>query len=78
VVDDPQVLAVGAVIPVETNVGDGTTIPSVASPVDFDGVSRVGGLPSPDVAEHTRQILRELGRTDDQIDELGERGIVTV
>jgi len=78
VVEDPQVHAVGAVISVPGPAGDESTIPAVASPVDFDGVSRAGGLAVPERAEHTRQILRELGRTEAQIDELGERGVVTV
>jgi crotonobetainyl-CoA:carnitine CoA-transferase CaiB-like acyl-CoA transferase len=41
-----------------------------------DTPARIGG-PPPRVGEHTREILAWLGRTDDEIDELGAAGVVT-
>jgi crotonobetainyl-CoA:carnitine CoA-transferase CaiB-like acyl-CoA transferase len=75
VVEDPQVRAAGALVAVCSAVAD-ETVPSVASPVDFDGTSRSDGRPSPELAEHTREILLELGRTTDQIRDLEERGVI--
>jgi crotonobetainyl-CoA:carnitine CoA-transferase CaiB-like acyl-CoA transferase len=71
---DPQIRANGYVVPVTD--ADGNRRELVASPVQFDeappAVTR-----GPLFAEHTDDILRELGRSDDEIIELKVAGAVT-
>jgi crotonobetainyl-CoA:carnitine CoA-transferase CaiB-like acyl-CoA transferase len=74
VLEDPQVRAVGAVLAIPSSDSEGT-IPAVAAPVDFNAVSPAGRRSSPQVAEHTQEILLELGRTLEQIRDLAQRGV---
>jgi crotonobetainyl-CoA:carnitine CoA-transferase CaiB-like acyl-CoA transferase len=71
---DPQLRANGYVVPVTDAEGNPREL--VANPVQFDetppSISR-----GPLFAEHTDEILRELGRTDDEIIELKLSGAVT-
>jgi itaconate CoA-transferase len=53
----------------------GGTIAALRPPVDIAGVEPVMG-PVPALGAHTDAILRELGRTDDQITSLRGRGVV--
>jgi formyl-CoA transferase len=53
----------------------GGTIAALRPPVDIAGVDPVMG-PVPALGAHTDAILRELGRTDDQIGSLRDRGVV--
>ncbi|QYN39328.1 CoA transferase [Pseudonocardia sp. DSM 110487] len=53
----------------------GGTIAALRPPVDIAGVEPVMG-PVPALGAHTDAILRELGRTDDQITSLRDRGVV--
>lgn len=45
-------------------------IVGVAGPVDFDGTSRMQARGVPGLGEHSREVLREAGFTDAEIDEL--------
>jgi crotonobetainyl-CoA:carnitine CoA-transferase CaiB-like acyl-CoA transferase len=72
--DDPQVRANGYVADVD--IGRGSTLPMVTSPVQFDGVP---GAPTraPETGEHTEEVLLELGLAWDDITDLKERGVIT-
>lgn len=74
VANDPQVIANGYVVPVTD--ADGVERRLVANPVQFDETPptlRRG----PQFAEHTDDILRDLGKTEDQIIELKVEGACT-
>ena len=74
VIADPQALENGFVTPV--TYPDGDHYLTGASPAQFDG-RPVGELKaSPTHGEHTDDVMRELGLTDEQITELKSRGIV--
>jgi crotonobetainyl-CoA:carnitine CoA-transferase CaiB-like acyl-CoA transferase len=72
--DDPQVRANGYVAGVDT--GRGSTLPMVASPVEFDGTP---GAPTraPEAGEHTEEVLLALGLGWDDITGLKARGVIT-
>lgn len=73
VVADPQASAAGCWVGVPD---EGTTHLMPATPVDFSGTpwGPVGSAPAP--GQHTDEILRELGRTREQIEALRERAAV--
>jgi crotonobetainyl-CoA:carnitine CoA-transferase CaiB-like acyl-CoA transferase len=71
---DPQVRANGYIVPVRD--ADGQERELVASPVQFDAQSPVIRR-APQFAEHTDELLRELGRNDAEIIELKIEGAVT-
>lgn len=73
---DAQVKAAGGIVQVPSSAGDGSTFSSPASPVRFPGANDGPKGPSPRYGEHTRQILADLGRSNAQIDQLLEAGIV--
>jgi len=62
---DPQVAAAGAFVEVED--GAGGVFRSPAAPARFPGANRERLPPSPALGEHTREVLSELGYTDEQI-----------
>ena len=70
---DPQVHASGAICEVPD--GEATTLlPS--TPVDFAGTPWQPRSMAPAHGEHTTQVLRERGRSDEQIAELQSKGAV--
>ena len=72
--DDPQTRASG----VRVEVGaDGGPVPSVASPVDFDGHTPVAGGTVPTYGQHTAEVLSELGYDEAEVDALRAAGAVT-
>jgi crotonobetainyl-CoA:carnitine CoA-transferase CaiB-like acyl-CoA transferase len=70
---DPQVQANGYVARVQ--VGDDVSLPMVVAPVQFDGQP---GRPTraPEHAEHTEQVLLELGLSWQEIGALRDRGAI--
>jgi itaconate CoA-transferase len=70
--DHPVLEKRGRWLPVDV---PGGTIAALRPPVDIAGVEPVMG-PVPALGAHTDAILHELGRTDDQIVSLRDRGVV--
>jgi crotonobetainyl-CoA:carnitine CoA-transferase CaiB-like acyl-CoA transferase len=73
-VDDPQARAAGAFVPVPTGAGD--AVEMVASPVDFGGTPWAARSMPPEFAQHTEEVLLELGHDWDRIIELKELGAI--
>jgi formyl-CoA transferase len=73
VASDPQLAATGAFVDLEhPRYG---RFPTVNSPLELEGHAKVAPRPAPELGEHTREVLDELGRTNDEIDDLLARGI---
>jgi crotonobetainyl-CoA:carnitine CoA-transferase CaiB-like acyl-CoA transferase len=64
-----QAQAMGVLIDVEGVSGQGTIV-GVAGPIDFDGSSRMQTRGVPALGEHSREVLREAGLADAEIDAL--------
>ncbi len=73
-VDDPQMRANGYIVPVVD--ADGNERELVANPVQFDETPPTLTR-APQFAEHTDEILRELGIGDDDVLQLKIDGAVT-
>ncbi len=72
--DDPQAHASGGFVEVPV---DGTDpIPGVATPIDFVGTPWTPRAPAPEFAQHTEEVLLELGHDWDRIIELKELGAI--
>jgi crotonobetainyl-CoA:carnitine CoA-transferase CaiB-like acyl-CoA transferase len=65
VVDDPTAHAAGCFV--ETPDGWGGSFRAPAAPVRFPGVATGPAGPAPKLGEHTREVLRAAGLSDDQI-----------
>jgi crotonobetainyl-CoA:carnitine CoA-transferase CaiB-like acyl-CoA transferase len=79
VVADPQALAAGALtqVPLKSGEGSYTAVAMPTGFMNFDGSA--DGLPkgqSPELGEHTAQVLAELGYTPAQVDDLRARRVV--
>jgi crotonobetainyl-CoA:carnitine CoA-transferase CaiB-like acyl-CoA transferase len=77
VAKDPQAIAAGAIVQTPSAKGDGSTYASPASPVRFPGADDGPKGPSPALGQHTRDVLDQLGLTDDAIESLYTDGIVS-
>lgn len=74
VVEDPQAWAAGAFVDIPD--GHGGKMKGVASPIRFDGKDVEIRRPTPNVGEHTAEVLRELGYDEAIIERLRADGIV--
>ncbi len=72
VVDDPQARAIGAWVTVDQGTV-GVGVESVDSPIRYDGQSRTHVRGAPRVGEQTCEVLRELGYSEDTIEEIVAR-----
>src|SRR5262245_2108900 len=73
-IDDPIVRSAGGFVSVPTD--DGSTVEMVASPVDFGGTPWAPRSMPPEFAQHTEEVLLELGHDWDRIMELKELGAI--
>ncbi len=72
---DPQVRHLGMATPVEhPRLG---RFDVVASPLTLSGVSKAVRSPTPDAGAHTAEVLRGLGYTDAEIEELRRQGTIS-
>ncbi|MBV1878454.1 MAG: CoA transferase [Pseudomonadales bacterium] len=76
VVDDPQAWAAGSFVKVPTDKEGTETVTSVASPIRFDGEDVEIKRPTPELGEHTAEVLAELGYEQQIIDKLRADGII--
>ena len=67
VAQDPQVHAAGAIVQTPSRVG-GESFRAPASPARFPGTDDGPKGPAPNPGEHTREILKDLGYSDDNIE----------
>lgn len=72
--DDPHLLASGALL--DTKVAPGLNIPVPALPLALDGKHLPKRLDPPEIGEHTREILENLGCTAAEIDAHFSAGVV--
>ena len=73
--DDPQMQANGIFRPIE---GDPHGTHTVDSPIHVDGASKRPCGPAPELGQHTREILCELGYAEERIEALRASGAVRV
>ncbi len=71
--DDPQMIANGVFRPIE---GDPHGMRTVDSPLHVEGASKRPCGRAPELGEHTRDVLRELGYAEERIDALHASGAV--
>lgn len=74
---DPQVMAAGGITEVPSAAGDGSSFRSPASPIRFPGAADGPRGASPRPGEHSREVLKSLGLSDDRVDALFDAGVVT-
>jgi crotonobetainyl-CoA:carnitine CoA-transferase CaiB-like acyl-CoA transferase len=74
VVDDPQARAAGGFVPVPIDGAD--PIDMVATPIDFTGTPWSPRSTAPEFAQHTEEVLLELGYDWDRIIELKDLGAI--
>jgi crotonobetainyl-CoA:carnitine CoA-transferase CaiB-like acyl-CoA transferase len=73
-IEDPQAIACGAFVDVPQQ--DGSSARAVATPVDFSDTRWAPGGPSPELGQHTEEVLLELGYDWEAIGGLKERGAI--
>ncbi|MBV1883383.1 MAG: CoA transferase [Pseudomonadales bacterium] len=74
VVEDPQAWAAGAFVDIPN--GDNKPMTTVASPIRFNGVDVKIERPTPEVGEHTAEVLAGLGYTESDIEKLIEVKVI--
>ncbi len=74
VIDDPQLLANGVIVPFES--GKPGCDRTFATPFQLSSEAQQTPRPAPEIGEHTEDILREYGLSDAAIAELIDAGIV--
>ena len=75
VVNDPQLRANDIVVPLEGAGGNLTS--TISSPIQVHGVNKVTAKRAPELGEHNKEVLQELGFDAKQIDGFLESGVVT-
>lgn len=73
VIADPQLQAAGGLVEVPDPYGTTTMI---ATPADFHGTPWAPRWIAPALGEHTVDVLRSLGRSDDEIEQLRAAGVI--
>src|SRR5467141_2349298 len=74
VINDPQLLANGIIVPLE---GGGEHLKlTVSSPLQVRDVKKVSARRAPDLGEHNDEVLKQLGFTRDEIDGLRAGGAI--
>ena len=76
-VADAQAQACGAFVDVPSMAGDGSTQRSLAAPVDFSATPVEPARAPPQLGSDTDALLRELGKSQDEIARLRETRVVT-
>ncbi|MFN0096256.1 MAG: CaiB/BaiF CoA transferase family protein [Dehalococcoidia bacterium] len=71
---DSQLLAAGIISPPADRAVPAHYV--INQPLNIDGMPRVGATPAPDCGQHTDDVLRERGFSEDQIASLRARGAV--
>jgi len=72
--DDPQIQHLGMVR--ETVHPKYGSLRSLARPIRYDGKREETMLPPPDLGEHTEEVLREVGKSGQEIEELRQKGVI--
>lgn len=72
--EDPHLLESGGLL--DMKIPDGGNISLPAMPISIDGARPGLTINPPEVGEHSHQVLRGLGLTDEQIDDLIDRNLV--
>jgi crotonobetainyl-CoA:carnitine CoA-transferase CaiB-like acyl-CoA transferase len=75
VLQDEQLRAGGGLVQVPIPQAAGHS-DAVASPVDFDGCSYAARRGTPELAEHTDEVLAEIGADEDDLRDWTERGVI--
>jgi len=74
VVADAQVRDCGALV--DLALPGGETIQTISSPVFASGAQKRAPTPAPEIGAHTREVMRELGYSDDAIDAMARSGTI--
>src|ERR1700752_2251720 len=74
VVDDPQLRANDIIVPLEGAGGKLTS--TISSPIQIHGVTKVPARRAPGIGEHSEQVLRQLGFTPTEINDLHATGTI--
>jgi len=72
--DDEHINAAGFVTPVVT--ADGVEVPLISAPIKMSAMPEEQATAAPQLGEHTREILHDMGYTENQIDELADARVI--